>query len=52
MSAEIISPENNIELLSDEIREIVSYRPGWIVRKVNPVFFFYPVPVIYAHFYY
>ena len=28
----------NEELVSDEIREIVSYRPHWIIRKGNIVF--------------
>jgi multidrug efflux pump subunit AcrA (membrane-fusion protein) len=37
MSAEKIPAEN--KLLSDEIRDIVSYRPHWIVRRGNVVFF-------------
>jgi len=30
---------NNAGLVSDEIREIISYRPHWIVRRGNTLFF-------------
>jgi HlyD family secretion protein len=39
MSADnLIIYQRNEELVSDEIREIVSYRPHWIIRKGNIVF--------------
>ena len=34
----LIIHQQNEELVSDEIREIVSYRPHWIIRKGNIVF--------------
>lgn len=35
---DLIIHERNVELVSDEIKEIVSYRPHWIIRKGNFVF--------------
>jgi multidrug resistance efflux pump len=34
----LIMQDGNDELASDEIREIVSYRPHWVIRKGNIVF--------------
>jgi HlyD family secretion protein len=34
----LVIHQQNEELVSDEIREIVSYRPHWIIRKGNIVF--------------
>lgn len=31
--------ENSEELISEEVKEIISYRPHWIIRKGNIVFF-------------
>ncbi len=39
MADQNINPTGNSnELLSDEVREIISYRPHWIVRKGNIIF--------------
>jgi multidrug resistance efflux pump len=32
-------PQNHNQLLSDEVQEVISYRPHWIVRKGNSFFF-------------
>ena len=37
-SSTLLSP-NNVELISDDVKEIISYRPHWIIRKGNVVFF-------------
>ena len=40
MSEKISSlPQYRNELLSDEVQEVISYRPHWIVRKGNSFFF-------------
>ncbi len=36
--AVLIIEESNPELISDEVREIISYRPHWIIRKGNTIF--------------
>jgi len=36
--AVLIIKESNPELISDEVREIISYRPHWIIRKGNTIF--------------
>lgn len=33
-------PQYNNELVSEEIQEVISYRPQWIIRKGNIFFFF------------
>ncbi len=31
--------QSNDELISDDVKEIISYRPHWIIRKGNILFF-------------
>ena len=38
MSQQTISLQQH-ELISDEIQEVISYRPHWIIRKGNAIFF-------------
>ena len=35
----VLLQQTNDELISDEVREIIGYRPHWIIRKGNIIFF-------------
>lgn len=39
MSLTITNPLEQNELVSNEVQELISYRPHWIIRKGNAVFF-------------
>lgn len=39
MPTEILERKRKAELISDEVTEIMSYRPHWVVRKGNTLFF-------------
>ncbi|MBY0481823.1 MAG: HlyD family secretion protein [Chitinophagaceae bacterium] len=40
MSLLITKPSKQNELISNEVQELINYRPHWIIRKGNVIFFF------------
>lgn len=46
MPATIRLQQDNDEIISDEVKEIVSYRPHWIIRNGNVIFFIVMVSLL------